>query len=44
MTMACVLTAPNRLSAAQKRTTTTLYLAGPFDDGPSWRDDVIEAF
>jgi hypothetical protein len=42
--MATILTAPNRLSAAQKRTATTLYLAGPFDDGPSWRDEVIDAF
>ncbi len=42
--MATILTAPNRLTAAQRRTTTTLYLAGPFDDGPSWRDEIIAAY
>lgn len=43
--MATILTAPNRLTAAQRRTTTTLYLAGPFDDdAPSWRDEVIGAY
>lgn len=42
--MATILTAPQRLTAAQKRSTTTLYLAGPFDDGESWRDEVIGAF
>ena len=45
--MASILRPPDRLTAAQKKTTTTLYLAGPFDDGeaagPSWRDRVIEA-
>jgi hypothetical protein len=42
--MATILTAPNRLTAAQKRTTTTLYLAGPFnDETTSWRDEVIGA-
>lgn len=46
-----ILTAPARLSAAQRKATTTLYLAGPFDDADgeatrtrSWRDDVIDAF
>lgn len=46
--MATLLTVPTRLTAEQRRTTTTLYLAGPFDDGdgtpaqaPSWRDEVI---
>jgi hypothetical protein len=43
--MATILAAPNRLTAAQKRTTTTLYLAGSFDDDvPSWRDEVIRAY
>lgn len=39
-----------RLSAAQRRGVTTLYLAGPFEDGDgaptqvrSWRDEVIDA-
>jgi hypothetical protein len=47
--MATILRAPERLTAAQKKSTTTLYLAGPFeDDGDadqpgSWRDDVIAA-
>lgn len=48
--MATILHAPDRLTATQKRATTTLYLAGPFedDDGTpdparSWRDDVIDA-
>lgn len=48
--MASVLRAPERLSAAARRTTTTLYLAGPFEDGDgtaspprSWRDEVIDA-
>lgn len=45
--MATILTAPNRLTAAAKRTTTTMYLAGPFDDEEpgsdrSWRDVVID--
>ena len=46
--MATILRAPDRLTAAQKKTTVTAYLAGPFDDGAkgagSWRDDVIEAY
>ncbi len=49
--MATILKAPTRLTAAQRKATTTLYLAGPFDDGDggsdqrrSWRDDVIDAF
>lgn len=42
--MAKILQAPTHLTAAQKKVTPTLYLAGPFDDGsPSWRDEVIEA-
>lgn len=40
--MATILTAPSRLTAAQKRSGTSLYLAGSFDeDVPSWRDEVI---
>jgi Nucleoside 2-deoxyribosyltransferase like len=49
--MPTILRAPNRLTAEQKRSTTTLYLAGPFEDGDgsptpprSWRDDIIDAF
>ena len=49
--MATILRAPGRLTAAQKKATTTLFLAGPFEDGDggpdaarSWRDDVIDAF
>lgn len=49
--MATILKAPARLTAAQRKTTTTLYLAGPFEDGDgdatpprSWRDEVIDAF
>jgi hypothetical protein len=49
--MPTILRAPARLSAAQKKSTVSLYLAGPFedDDGSpqrrrSWRDDVIDAF
>ena len=42
--MATVLKAPDRLTAAQKRTTATLYLAGPFDDADTWRDEVIGAY
>jgi hypothetical protein len=41
---------PERLSATQRRGVTTLYLAGPFEDGDggpaqvrSWRDEVIDA-
>jgi hypothetical protein len=46
--MATIVRAPERLTAAQKRTTTRLYLAGPFEDDDaetdrSWRDDVIDA-
>jgi hypothetical protein len=47
--MATILRAPERLTAAQKKSTTTLYLAGPFEDDAgadqsgSWRDDVIDA-
>ncbi|MBL8776704.1 MAG: nucleoside 2-deoxyribosyltransferase domain-containing protein [Acidimicrobiales bacterium] len=43
--MATILRAPERLTAAQKKATTTLFLAGPFEEaGVSWRDEVIEAF
>jgi hypothetical protein len=49
--MPTILTAPNRLTAAQRRSTTTVFLAGPFEDGDgsadaprSWRDEVIDAF
>lgn len=46
--MSTILRAPERLTAAQKKATTTLFLAGPFDgdaDGRgSWRDEVIDAF
>lgn len=45
--MPTILRAPGRLTAAEKKAATTLYLAGPFDDGegsgPSWRDEVIDA-
>lgn len=41
--MATIVRAPERLTAAQRRTTVTLYLAGPFDDGDPWRDTVIDA-
>ena len=48
--MATRLTAPGRLTAAQRRSTTTLFLAGPFEHGDgastpprSWRDEVIDA-
>jgi len=42
--VATVLRAPERLSAAQRKAATTLYLAGPFDEGErTWRDEVIEA-
>jgi len=48
--MPTILKAPTHLTAAQKKTTTTLYLAGPFDDDDgaaaparSWRDEVIDA-
>jgi hypothetical protein len=41
-----ILRAPDRLTTAQKKATTTLFLAGPFEDGAEggWRDEVIEAF
>lgn len=43
--MATILRAPERLTAAQKKAATTLFLAGPFEEvGDSWRDEVIEAF
>ncbi len=49
--MPTILRAPERLTAAQRRATTTLFLAGPFDDGDgtpdagrTWRDDVIDGF
>jgi hypothetical protein len=44
--MSTILRAPERLTAAQKKATTTLFLAGPFDGdgGGCWRDEVIEAF
>lgn len=44
--MPTILRAPDRLTAAQRKTATTLYLAGPFDDDDgagSWRDEVIAA-
>jgi hypothetical protein len=48
--MATILRAPDRLTAKQRRATTTLFLAGPFEDGDggpaaarSWRDAVIDA-
>ncbi len=43
--MPTILHAPDRLTATQKKTTTTLFLAGPFDEGGrrSWRDEVIDA-
>jgi len=45
--MPTILRAPDRLTAAQRKTTTTLFLAGPFDTdgtgGGSWRDEVIDA-
>lgn len=45
--MSTILRAPDRLTAAQKKATTTLFLAGPFDDHApgtaSWRDEVIDA-
>ncbi|MCX6397298.1 MAG: nucleoside 2-deoxyribosyltransferase domain-containing protein [Propionibacteriales bacterium] len=43
--MPTILSAPDRLTAAQKKATTTLFLAGPFEDtGTGWRDDVIAAY
>ncbi len=47
--MATIQRVPDRLTAAKKKTTTTLFLAGPFDDerddgATSWRAEVIEAF
>jgi len=45
--MPTILRAPDRLTAAQKKATITLYLAGPFDGGGtgggSWRDEAIDA-
>jgi hypothetical protein len=48
--MSTILSAPARLTAAQKKSLTTLFLAGPFEDddgspqrGRSWRDEVIDA-
>lgn len=45
--MSTILKAPDRLTAAQKKTATTLFLAGPFEDGAKakggWRDEVIAA-
>jgi len=45
--MPTILRAPDRLTAAQRKATTTLFLAGPFDadgaGGGSWRDEVIDA-
>jgi hypothetical protein len=48
--MPTILRAPDRLTSAQRRATTTLYLAGPFEDADgtpdqprSWRDELIEA-
>ncbi len=43
--MPTILRAPQRLTAKQRKATTTLFLAGPFDDddGRSWRDEVIDA-
>jgi uncharacterized membrane-anchored protein len=45
-----ILKAPNRLTAAERKATTTLYLAGPFEDSDgtagqqrSWRDEVLDA-
>jgi hypothetical protein len=54
--MATIVRAPDRLSAAERKATVGLFLAGPFDDGgspttkgkakgtASWRDRVIDAF
>jgi hypothetical protein len=44
--MSTILRAPERLTAAQKKATTTLFLAGPFGDHGDgcWRDEVLEAF
>lgn len=39
--MANLLLAPHRLSAAQKRSAVTVYLAGPFED--NWRDRALDA-
>lgn len=41
-----ILRAPDRLTAKERKVTTTLFLAGPFDadDGTGWRDEVIAAF
>lgn len=43
--MATVLHPPMRLTSAQRKSTVTLYLAGPFDGAANtWRDKVIAAF
>lgn len=43
--MATILRAPERLTAAQRKTTTTVFLAGPFGEGAAdWRDEAIAAF
>ena len=43
--LATIQRAPDRLTAAQKKATTTVFLAGPFEEaGDSWRDEVIAAF
>lgn len=48
--MPTILRPPDRLTAARRKATTTLYLAGPFEDGDgtpdeprSWRDELIDA-
>lgn len=45
--MATILRVPDRLTPAQRKATTTLFLAGPFDDERgrprSWRDEAIDA-
>lgn len=48
--MATIAKAPGHLSAKEKKARTTLFLAGPFEDGDgaadqprSWRDEVIDA-
>ncbi|MFN8025783.1 MAG: nucleoside 2-deoxyribosyltransferase domain-containing protein [Acidimicrobiia bacterium] len=49
--MATIIKAPEGLTAKEKKVTTTLFLAGPFEDGDgdeqpprSWRDEVIDAY
>lgn len=42
--MATILQAPDRLTSAQKKAATTVFLAGPFDEGAGdWREQVIAA-